>query len=184
MTDVTAIQVVIGLRANGHADHPDWTTLDLGGAVPKDHQIVGWKYDKSSGHDDDTVGSPRGTQLGLMLVTTTFAVAAVAAFPALVTRLTEAQALAFWETKAHAHIAEQRRDAQELAGLHAEWGLLKDLLVDFPSNGTLLARRTALRSLLQAALDPDDVTPGVHKNVEKKWADMKTARGLTYVEPT
>ena len=186
MTDVTAIKVVIGLRPNGHADHPDWDKLPLvqaGGERHEDHQIVKWRYDKSSGHDDDAVDSPRGTQLGMMLVTVQFATEAVATFPSLVTRMTEAEALIFWEDRAHGHMADERRDVSELQGLHAEYIIVKDLAAEFQSNTKLQNRLAALKTLLRKALDPDDPAPGVRKNIERYWVDMKAAKGLVYVEP-
>jgi hypothetical protein len=185
MTNVTAIKVVIGLRSNGHADHPDWDLLPLvtGGVRPEDHQIVKWKYDKTSGHDTESADSPLGTQLGMMLVTETFATDAVATFPTLVTRMTEAQALTFWEDKAHAHMADDRRDQGELSSLHAEFILIRDLAAEFPGNAKLQNRLTALKVLLQKALDPNDPAPGVRKNIERRWADVKADKGLVYVEP-
>ncbi len=187
MTDVTAIKVVIGLRPNGHADHPDWTQLPLqviGGERHEDHQIVKWKYDKTSGHDDEAIDSPRGTQLGMMLVTTQFADEAVVTFPLLVTKMTEAEALTFWEDKAHGHVAEERRDGNALSALHAEFILVKDLSVEFPGNTKLQNRLTDLKTSLQKALDPNDPEPGVTKNVDRRWAGMKAAKNLIYMEPT
>ncbi len=185
MPDVTAIKVTIGLRPNGHADHPDWNQLPLaiGGERPEDHQIVKWRYDKTSGHDHEAPDSPLGTQLGMMLVTETFATEAVATFPGLVVRMTEAEALAFWENKAHAHMADERRDGNELLALHAEFILIRDLATEFPGNAKLQNRLTALKALLQKALDPDDPAPGVRKNIERRWASMKADKGLVYAEP-
>ena len=178
-----AIKVVIGLRPNGQADHPDWSQLDLGGDRPQDHQIVKWRYDKTSGHDDDTAGSPLGTQLGMMVVTKTFAAAAVATFPTLVTRMTEAEAATFWDDKAHAHLADERRDTSELNSLHAEFVLTKDLAAEFTGDVKLVARLADLKTLIRKALDPDDKAPGVAKNVDRRWTDAKAARGIVYVEP-
>lgn len=185
MTDVTAIQVVIGLRPNGHADHPDWQLLPLaiGGQRPEDHQIVSWRYDKTSGHDQETVDSPLATQLGMMLVTVQYATEAVATFPGIVTRLTEVQALTFWENKAHAHLTDDRRDQSELSALHSQFIILRDLSDESPGDQDLRDQLTTLKTALLKALDPDDPAPGVRKNVERRWADMKADKGLAYVEP-
>ena len=53
-----------------------------------------------------------------MLVTETFANEAVAVFPGRVTRLTEAEALVFWENKGHAHMADERRDVGVCLGTY------------------------------------------------------------------
>lgn len=191
MVEVAAIKVKIGLRPNGHADHPDWTKLPLASAGPgsveenvKVHQFAGgWKYDKSSGHQEETADSPIGQQWGMLLVTAQYATEAVAAFPALVTRMTEAQAQAFWDDRAHAHLPDERRDVGELTALRAEFQLVKDLAQEFSGNAKLKARLVALKTQAQAALDPDDPTPGVRKNRLKRWAGAKADLKLVFLEP-
>lgn len=187
MADVAAIKVKIGLRPNSHADHPDWTTLSLAGGdelVVKQHQFGGgWKYDKTSGHAEDTADSPIGQQWGMMLVSEQFAIEALAKFPALVTRMTEAETQTFWDDKAHAHLTDERRDVNELTALRAEFQLVKDLAAEFPGNTKLQNRLVTLKTQVQKALDPDDNTPGVKKNIQRRWVDAKAAAGLTFVEP-
>ena len=61
-------------------------------------------YDKVSGHQEETADSPRGQQWGLLLVPDAFAQQAVTRFPAECSILTEAEAEAFYETKAVAHL--------------------------------------------------------------------------------
>ncbi len=51
--DAAAIRVKIGLRPNGHADHPDWNLLPMAQADPptdpaKHMLLGGWKYDKTT----------------------------------------------------------------------------------------------------------------------------------------
>ncbi len=182
MVEVVPIKVLIGLRPNGEADHPDWTQLPLqavDGERHEDHQIVKWTYDKSSGHEEATVDSPRGQQFGMLLVTQQFATEAVATFPTLVTVMTEAEAQDFWDNKAHAHMASERRDTSELSSLHAEFILIRDLAQEFPGNTKLQNRLAALKALLQKALDPDDPAPGVKKNKLRLWADAKVALDFT-----
>lgn len=175
-SNVIPIQVVIGLRPNGHADHPDWTLLPLQkvrGERHEDHQIVKWVYDKTSGHDDNTADSPRGQQLGMMLVTRTFANEAVAQFPDLVTIMNEAEAQDFWENKGHAHLPANNLDTDRLVSLKAQ----RDLMVDLGQNTTVLDTE------ITRALDPSDREPGVRKNERKLWADAKIQIGFRVVSP-
>ncbi len=172
MVEAVPIKVKIGLRANGYADHPDWTQLPLAkdrGERVEDHQIVKWAYDKTSGHDDDTVDSPRGQQFGMLLVTQTFADEAVVAFPGLITVLTETEARDFWENKAHAHMPRNRVDSNHLVGLKAQ----RDLMVDLGQS------TTTLDAQITRALDPMDKESGVRKDERKLWTDAKTAMGFT-----
>ena len=186
MVQAVPIKVLIGLRSNGEADHPDWTQLPLqaqDGERHESHQIVKWAYDKTSGHDTATVDSPRGQQYGMLLVTQTFADQAVVMFPALVTVMTEIEAKDFWENKAHSHLPDEKRNADELSALHAEFILVRDLAVEFPGNTKLQNRLVTLKTSLQKALDPDDSTPGVRKNLMRRWADAKVALGITIKAP-
>jgi len=166
------IKVIIGLRPNGHADHPDWKQLPLQkvrGERHEDHQIVKWVYDKTSGHQDNTVGSPRGQQFGMMLVTSTFADEAIAQFPELVTIMTEVEAQDFWETKGHAHLPENDIDVDVLLALKAQ----RDLMM------ALGKPTVALDAQITRALNPDNRELGVRKNRTKLWADAKMAMGFT-----
>jgi len=79
--DIAAIKVKIGLRQNGHADHPDWNKLPMakGGKDPATHMFLGgWKYDKTSGHQEVSADSPMGMQWGMLLVTEQLATEALA----------------------------------------------------------------------------------------------------------
>ncbi len=195
MPNLTALRVKIGLRPNGHADHPDFNTLavviasGLDWSKYVDSQGLGWHYDKTSGHKDDDAGSPIGEQGGMLVVPETFADEALVAFPALCTRLTEAQCTSFYDTKAHAHEEAEKRDDSVISGLRQELELVKETLSDpnlpDPSAArTRLENRLAvLRLRLRTALDPDDPAPGVRKNMRRRWVDMKARAGVTYVEP-
>lgn len=174
------LKVKIGLRPNGHADHPDWTKLPLaqepgpGDAEAKvrAHQVVKWKYDKTSGHEDDTPDSPRGMQWGMMCVSEQFASEAETMFPALVTRMTETEAEDFWDNKAHAHIDEFRRDTELLSSLKMELDL--SVAVGEPQ-----ARINALKTKIRNAIDPDHAELGLKRNELKRWATAKGVLGIT-----
>lgn len=168
--EVFPLKVNIGLRANGHADHPDWTKLPLAlSGDPERDMIHGWVYDKTSGHREESLDSPYGMQWGVLLVTRQFAGEALAAFPATITLLTEAELAIFWDEKAHAHLPSNRTDTDALLALRAE----RDLLVD-------LGRPTTKIDVeISKALDPDDPTPGKRKEHMKTWVDAKAKIGAT-----
>lgn len=180
MADGVPIKVVIGLKSNGQADYPDWTTLPLasGGATPEDkealvaaEQIVKWVYDKTSGHQEDTTESPAGQQLGMMVVTSLFSTQALAAFPTVVSTMTEAEAQDFWENKAHAHLPTEKIDIDALTGLKAQ----RDLLVAVKAHPSKI---TELDARIFDALNPDHEELGVRKNKDKSWTDAKANRGF------
>ena len=165
-----AIKVKIGLRENGHADHPNWGLLPMvkAGTTPESQQIVKWKYDKC-GHCDEHGDSPVGMQWGMMIVTEQYANEAVATFPDLVTIITEAEAEDFWECKAHAHMPENRANSQVLTDLNSELQLRKALGQD----------TTALEEKIINALDPDNPEAGLVRDKQKKFADAKISLGFT-----
>lgn len=180
-TTVVPLKVKIGLRPNGHADHPDWTKLPLALVGPGNsvenaavhmNFLGGWKYDKTSGHADNTLDSPVGQQFGMIFVTEQFATEAEAEFPTLITRLTEAETIDFWDNKAHAHLDEFRRDQQVLDGLKMEHDLL--LL----AGGADASRITALKAKIRRALNPDDPEPGLRRNLEKTWVLRLPTSGI------
>jgi hypothetical protein len=167
--DLVPIKVKIGLRANGHADHPDWHKLPLAKTEePAHHMKHGWKYDKTCGHAEHNAESPHGMQWGMVLVSQLFATQAVATFPGIVTIMTEAEAVAFWDDKAHGHMEEDRTDTTHLQGLKAE----RDLLVD-------LRRNTAgIDIRISKALDPNDPAQGKRKDKQVKWSTAKGHLGI------
>ena len=122
------IKVKIGLRANGHADHPDWYRVPCYASKgAKVCMPYSWHYDKSSGHAEDTPDSPFGQQFGMLLVTREFADQAKVEFPDLITEMTEAEAKDFWDNKAHAHVPENKVNSEELVGLQTELALHREM---------------------------------------------------------
>ena len=191
MAEAVAIRVIIGLRPNGDADHPDWTILPLAGtgtqpereAIIKTHQIRSWVYDKTSGHSSHSVDSPRGTQLGMMLVTDTLADEAVAMWPTLVTIMTETEAEAFWDDKGHGHLNDDRLDPDQLTGLQAECDLIEKMQAEFPGEPAWAGRKTACLAKMRNALDADHPSPGIRKQKTKKWVDAKVDLDFTIKVP-
>lgn len=158
-----SIKVKIGLRPNGHADHPDWQKLPMAkDKNPDNEQIIKWKYDKTSGHDDATEDSPRGMQWGMMVVTDQFAKEAVETFPKLVTIMTDAEAEDFWDNKAHGHMPKYKIDKDELEGLRAELDLKERLKKD----------TKGVKEQIEKALDPENNQPGI-RPLKKSWKETK-----------
>ncbi len=175
-----AIKVKIGLRPNGHADHPDWTRLPLAAsgrskvakeALVSDNQIVKWRYDKLYGHTDEGPDSPVGMQWGLMVVTQKFADEAEIEFPGLIFRLNDVEARDFWENRHFVRQASERIESETLINLKAR----RDLMSDLRQN------TTAIDVQIARALDPDDNEPGVRRQMEKTWSGAKTKLGFDIV---
>ncbi len=173
--DLVPIKVKIGLRPNGHADHPNWTKLPLAvSGDPASHMFHGWKYDKTSGHAESSVDSPIGMQWGMLFVTKQFAKEAKQTFPALITELTESEAESFWNDKVTAHIPENRVDFNLLVALDAELSLREKL----EGQGAAVI---ALKSKIAKALDPNDIEPGIKKESLKVFSDAKVRLDLKVV---
>lgn len=171
---VVPIKVKIGLRANGHADHPNWNKLPL--AKQKDPATEingGWIYDKSSGHQDDNGGdSPLGMQWGILMVSEQFANEAVAQFPTLVSKmLDEAELQTFIETRCTAHMDEFRYDTDVLQALKLELDLANETSQPPPVINEIKNR-------VLSAIDHNDSARGKQKQRGKNWDDMKTERGI------
>ncbi len=178
METIVPIKVKILLKPNNYADYPDWTQLPLAGTgtkeereanVLKHQKLGGWKYDKTSGHQEDNGGdSPYGMQWGLMCVTRQYADEAIAMYPDRVTEMTETELEEFWDNRAHAHIPDNKLDRDELQALKAELDLRT-------ARGASPAVLSEINARIDKALDPLDITPGVRKNRGKKYAEAKTS---------
>ena len=174
--ELVPIKVKIGLRPNGHADHPDWSKLPMAAHEDPDahtRHAGSWKYDKTSGHKEASADSPLGMQWGAMLVTPEFAVEALTTFPETISKMTELEWETFYNVKAHGHLPENRCDVDVLVGLKAERDLRK--ILDHNTD--------ALDIRIAKALDPDDPEPGLRKDRLKTWADAKILMDHTIQKP-
>lgn len=170
--DLVPIKVKIGLRSNGHADHPDWYKLPLAENIePATQMSSGWHYDKKYGHRESGLDSPIGMQWGMLLVTPRFAREAKEVFPDLVIELTETEAEDFWDNRVTAHVAENRADVNILQVLQIELSLRKELGQDVAT----------LKVKIAKALDPNDNEPGLKKNQQKKFIDAKLNLGVAII---
>jgi len=175
--DLVPLKVKIGLRANGHADHPDFNVL--GSTILKgmdwSHYIdkygMGWHYDKSCGHKEHRAeanaetDSPMGMQWGVLMVPKDFADAAVAQFSSVCFKLTEAELTDWYDNRCHAHESDEKVDKPVLEVIKAK-----------QDAGIILTAKE------EAALDVNDPTPGITKNRNKNYVDFKSDRKLRVVQ--
>ncbi len=206
--DLVALKVKIGLRPNGHEDHPDFNQIDseietrlneidlippadmtpeieaerttiMGQRIRKgmdwsyyiDKHGMGWHYDKSCGHKEHRVeaktdtDSPMGMQWGILMVPKDFADAAMIKFPAVCSKLTEAQLTDWYDKRCHAH------ESNEKVSIH----ILEVIKAKEDAGATLTAEDIAAR-------DPNDPTPGITKNRNKHYVDFKADRKIRIVQ--
>ena len=159
---LTALKVKIGLKDSGQAKYPDFNQLqvvkdmNMDWAKYVDTHGLGWHYDKTSGHKDDTDDSPFGQQWGCLVVPAAFATQAVAMFPDDCEIIDDTAFGKFHDEKAHAHEPDELIDKTILDGIKVK----QDLGLELTATQT-------------KALDPEDDTPGIRMNVTKTWAGRK-----------
>ncbi len=158
---LAAVKVSIGLDGKGHK-YPEFNRLPIvqqsgiDWSYYVDQQGLSWHYDHCCGHKIATVESPFGMQFGVLMIPEDFAVQAVATFPEVVTRLSEAELKAFYDTHGHGHENELLIDNDIVEGLQLIEGRGLKLTAD------------QLKSL-----DPKDKKPGICKNPRRYWKDFK-----------
>lgn len=171
MRDLVPIKVKIGLKENGHAKYPDFNQLDcvmdseLDWAFYINIQGMGWHYDKQCGHKEEDSTSPFGMQWGVLIIPKIFADEAIAMFPDVVTKLTEAKLTSFYNDRAHAHEPDEE--------------INKGILQDIKAKQDLGLPLTPEQ---ENALDPTTETRGIRKNKKKKWSDYKKLKGIKIVQ--
>lgn len=172
--DLVPIKVKIGKKPNGHAEYPQFNLIPNEIRKHKDWSVyvdahgAGWHYDKCCGHDTDTPESPHGQQFGVLMVPKDFAEDAIARFPE-VTKLTEAETEAFYDTHAHAHEPDELVDEKALKPFE-----MKERM------GVTLTNEE--RQKRNRAMDPDNPEPGIKRNMRKKFRDFKTESGIRIVQ--
>ena len=173
--NLVPLKVKIGLRENGHADHPDWTKLpSIGNDNTRAHAPFSWMYDKICGHEEIREGagtwdSPRGMQWGVFLCKRAFADEALATFPDTITELTEVEFEDFYDNYHKGKAPEFQFDNTVLESLKLERELKITTGVDTANVDVRIAK----------ALDPDDSTLGKVRSINKKWVDFKAKNKVT-----
>lgn len=170
MRDLKPVKVTIGLKADGSAAYPDFNQLEAVQAAGTDWAKyidihgLGWQYDKSSGHQDDTEASPVGQQFGVLIVDKVFADQAIAKFPETCVALDETQLEDYYDNCAHAHEQDEIINEKIVSGIAAKKALGLELTEDQTN-----------------ALDITSEVKGINKNPNKKWADFKAKKGIKIV---
>jgi len=188
MPNFAAIRVTIGRSSNGAAQYPNFNSLAVVSASGLDWSKyvdvkgMGWNYDKTSGHDDENPGSPRGQQFGILLIPEQFAVQAIAGFPATCTRLTETQCENFWDTKHAVEEEEELSDGRALEELEREHRMMLTLQGTPEAPSDVAEKLTKIRQKIKRALDPAHRARGVRNNPKSTWQRIKSHRNITFVE--
>lgn len=179
-TKLVPIKVKIGLRPNGHADHPAWSKMPMVNSWDdnvREWCPSSWLYDKSCGHDDERIesnkwDSPQGMQWGCLLCTREFVNEAKQIFPDIVTELTEAEFEDFYNNYSRAHMSENDYDIEALQGLQLELDLKEKL-------GKNKAETDIVKAKIEKALDSNDKERGIRKNEERYCQDYLKKKGFT-----
>lgn len=160
--ELVPLKVKIGLAFNGHALYPDFNSLPVVQESGLDWSRfvdlfgLGWHYDKTSGHKEQSVDSPFGQQLGVLIVPKNFVKQAIAMFPDTCARITETELENFYDNKSHAHEPDELFDMAVLKGIKIKHDL------DIP-----------LTTQQLDALDPEKDTRGIRRNKRRRWTDYK-----------
>lgn len=166
--ELVPLRVSIGLKSGGGHAFPDFNTLatvktsGMDWSYYVDQTGLGWQYDQCCGHDRDTVASPVGTWIGVLLVPLAFATEAIVGFPAECSRLSEADLSTFWDE----HLASQEADTIDD----------ERVLQAIASKRTAGLPETASD---RAALDPASPVSGIRENHRKTWMRFKAHTGTT-----
>ena len=167
MRDLVALKIKILLAPGGGALYPDFNAIptairqNMDWTKYVDSYGTGWYYDKTCGHKEDSIDSPHGMQWGMLLVPKDFADEVLAKFPLTVTKLSDAEAETFYNTKVTAKEPDEIFNLEVLQGIK----LKQDL------NLPLTPEQTK-------AIDPADDTLGITKNKKKLFTDLKTTIGV------
>ena len=166
-SDLIPIMVLLYRRKGEGADWPNLNAIDsaVRGGQPWSKYIdsagIGWLYDKVSNLG---TGADHGT--ACTLVPKPFADAAVAAYPDLISTMTEDEFEDFYDNRSTVNQPTETLDTEVLQGIAARVQLEKDGVAPAPSAEIVAARAKCL--------DPAEKDyRGIRKNLKKKWVDAK-----------
>jgi len=167
--ELVPLQVRIGLKANRQHDFPMFNELDpaLRDNMDWSHFIDkfgGWHYDQISGHneDDPLDDSPKNIWLGLLLVPSDFAQAAVARWPDRCSIKTEAEAENLYNNRCHVRDPEIKENTEIIQAIKAK----RDLSIAEDQSDI-------------DALNPDHPAAGRRRNKRKTFTGFKAVEGIT-----
>ena len=185
MPDYRALKVKIGLKDNGHADYPDFNTLSCVQSAGIDWSYyigrygLGWMYDAKYGHHEEGADSPVGQQWGVIVTTSDFVTQAVAAFSDTCTEITEADLQEFVDERVTIYLPAEEVNEEEISKLSHQLDLMDKMEKRGKLSNKNRARLSQLEARIDAALDPDDDTPGIRKARRKRWVDIKATENAT-----
>jgi len=169
--ELTPLKVIIRLKPNGQAKYPNFNRLlsvmdsDMDWCRYVDFYGLGWHYDKTCGHKEDSVDSPLGTQIGVLIVPKEFADEAIEEFPDDCSAMTEVELQDFYDNKAHIHEPDEIFDMSILEGIQVKNSL-----------------GIPLTTQQLDAINPDKNTPGIRKNKNRYWADAKKTGNISILK--
>jgi len=171
------VKITLGTKMGSRMQYPDFNKACANVLQGQDwavyvDQFGGPHYDHKSPMLEHTEDVPHGEQYVMYMVKADFAKAALAAFPDLVTELTEAEAKTFHDECAHEADPEHRMNTERLNEIRARYGIQGDILS---------ADTSGMDAADAKALDPDDVTPGIVKNRRKHFIDLKRSLNIKVV---
>ncbi len=176
--DLVFIRVLIRSTPEKPMKYPDFGALD-GDVRDNQNWAVfmdrwgGQHIDKKSKMKEADDVTPMGLQHCMYAVPAKFALAAVNMFPEEVSILSEVDAAAFYDDRAHAHEDENRMDENKINYIRAKYGV----------EGNIFSADTKDWDAEDLkALDPEDITPGIVKNVNKKFAGFKASKDINVLE--
>lgn len=178
--NLAALKVKIGLKNNGNAEYPDFNKLpsvksvgmDWANYIDHPNYGRGWSYDRKYGHREAGPDSPEGMQWGVILVNDTFATEAVAMYPSVCSKITDAEMDTFYNDRVTAKDPVDLVDTTIIDSLQKELALKESISQD----------TTALKAKIAKALDPNDAEPGIVKNPIKTWTEKKAKEDIAIVK--
>jgi len=167
MPDLVPIKVIIRKKNDGGALYPNFNQID--GALRSnmrwstfiDSMGIGWHYDKIA-----NIGTGEETGTCCTCVPKGFADAAIAMFPADVSKMTEVEFGSFHDDRAHAHESEDNISLEVLQSIQVREAL--GIVIPANEKANILNR--------------DHPSLGIRRNRKKKWQTVKQDRKVTIVQ--
>lgn len=184
-TEVVALKVQINRGPHG-AVYPEFNRVRLVSQSGLDwsmwvDQYGGWIYDSLSGHDDDTDGSGRGMQWGMLLVPEEFAIEACEKWKTC-HLMSPGEAHTFFSDRHAYRIPRLRRDAGEMQAIKLEielHTLLEDEAETEEEKETHRRRKRSAMKDAASAVDADSPQSGVNLTRSGSLQVVLAERGLT-----
>lgn len=170
MIELVPIKIKVIIGPNGKFLYPNFKGLQFFRDNPE-YKALPLYYDKVD-CKTETEDSPLGIRWCMKLVPPAFAEEALTVFPGIVFEMTEEEAEEFYNEKVTAHQSENIYDVTTLQGLKIELELREKLGQD----------TAVIKNQIERAIDPDDEEPGIKRNKNKKWKDLKQNLNATIIK--